>query len=768
MITNINRLKSFGIFQDYKPAKDLHSFEKFNLFYGWNGSGKSTLTKLFLSLTDKKTHHHFEDAEYSVLASTCPEITHKNVSSNNINIRVFNKDFIERNVNFEQSKANSILILSEEKKDELLKYKEALTTLNLKEESYASAKSQYEKQSEDLKKSLTKWAFNVKKSFELIETSNTYYLNYDRTKISTFIRNNATSISKTSILAVDKVKELKNIIKPNRKPNIQLEQYKLIEIKELIFKADILKNILSQSIYSKQIKRLVETPELNSWIEKGLDLHRLSENSNCEFCQQPLSKERIKELNDHFSQSYKSMMEALKGLQNYVNTVLEKVNINFTESLELYEEFQESYINSKSVHLNNIQKCHDMLLSIIEVVDRKLHNPFDVIEFEYDQLSSVFECLNTSLILMSDFVEKHNLKNQSFDEIVKKAQYQLELHFVSEQLMKDNYSSLESMIKKVLQERDELFNELRLIKEDVYKFENALLNEAIGAEKFNKSLAKFLGRSDIALQFDKSLKGYKLIRGEKTAPANNLSEGEKTAIAFVYFISKLKENGNQIDKTIIVVDDPISSFDSNHLFHSYAYLKMECEKAEQLFILTHNFQYFKLVRDWLIKKNETNWVNNLKVEKIKSRFYSVECSNALNRQSVIKNANNTLIKFNSEYHYVFHKLNELKELSDLDIEKAFLISNLSRKLLEAFLTFKFPKGRNDFNQLLQAGCSKSVSHEKVYRFINKYSHNQQIDFHDTPIDNLLGEGNNIINDVFKILEDLDEIHFKEMRDLVSI
>ena len=38
-----------------KPIKDLHPFEKFNLFYGWNGSGKSTLSKLFWSITDKKT-----------------------------------------------------------------------------------------------------------------------------------------------------------------------------------------------------------------------------------------------------------------------------------------------------------------------------------------------------------------------------------------------------------------------------------------------------------------------------------------------------------------------------------------------------------------------------------------------------------------------------------------------------------------------------------------------------------------------------------------
>ena len=82
-----------------------------------------------------------------------------------------------------------------------------------------------------------------------------------------------------------------------------------------------------------------------------------------------------------------------------------------------------------------------------------------------------------------------------------------------------------------------------------------------------------------------------------------MSEGEKTAIAFVYFIAKLKENRNQIEDSIIVVDDPISSFDSNHLFQAYSYLKHECEMALQLFMFTHNFQSFT-VKSRLVTEKE--------------------------------------------------------------------------------------------------------------------------------------------------------------------
>jgi wobble nucleotide-excising tRNase len=64
--------------------------------------------------------------------------------------------------------------------------------------------------------------------------------------------------------------------------------------------------------------------------------------------------------------------------------------------------------------------------------------------------------------------------------------------------------------------------------------------------------------------------------------------------------------------------------------------------------------------------------------------------------------------------------------------------------------------------LLQAGCPDGEMREKVYRFINKYSHNQVIDINDGPIDNLLGEGNSIVQSVLKILENLDPDHYSEM------
>lgn len=766
MIQQISKLKNFGIFQDYKPSKDLKPFTQYNLFYGWNGSGKSTVAKLFFSLADKKNHSHFENGEFTVQVKDQSDISHKNISTNALNIRVFNRDFIDRNVNFEESKANSILILSEEKKEEMDKYKKLQLEYEAKDADTKLKSKAYEKAVEDLKKNLSKWASNIKKSFELIETTNSYYLNYDRTKLSAFIKDNRSKIKKDAILTPEEVKDLKNAIKPTQKNDIGIDTLQQIDVSETVSLFSSLENLLSRSIISKQIDRLITNPDINQWVKEGLDIHLKHNSAECEFCKQQLPEERINELNNHFSKAYSDLLNDIQALSDEIGDLLNGVDIKLPEAIELYDEFQSEFQKSKISFSEKQNFCKAKLSEAETQIAKKRTNPFELINIKFTEIEKAFSEFNSEVIKLVEIVEKHNGKNKKFDEEVKKAQYKLELHFVSEILLSEKYDETEKDIKNQKEELDKVLKALNELEIEIKKLEAILINESVGADAFNKALAKFIGRKDISIEFDKSLKGYKLKRAGKSETAKNLSEGEKTAIAFVYFISKLKENGNSIDKSLIIVDDPISSFDSNHLFHSYSFLKQECEKAQQLFILTHNFQYFKLIRDWLQKKNEKKRKPDGTVEeKIRSTFYSVEASNEESRKATINNANSTLLDFNSEYHFIFHKLFSLMELKALDLEKAFLIANLSRKLLEGFLTFKFPKGRNDFSQLLQAGCPDNETREKVYRFINKYSHNQQIEFFDSPIDNLLGEGENIVEEVFKIISSLDKPHFDEMEEV---
>ena len=69
MLTEITKLKNFGIFTDFTWLPELPQFKKRNLIYGWNYSGKTTLSKLFTNF-DRSDNGHFSDAEYTIKCST--------------------------------------------------------------------------------------------------------------------------------------------------------------------------------------------------------------------------------------------------------------------------------------------------------------------------------------------------------------------------------------------------------------------------------------------------------------------------------------------------------------------------------------------------------------------------------------------------------------------------------------------------------------------------------------------------------------------------
>ncbi len=96
--------------------------------------------------------------------------------------------------------------------------------------------------------------------------------------------------------------------------------------------------------------------------------------------------------------------------------------------------------------------------------------------------------------------------------------------------------------------------------------------------------------------------------GDDGNPSANLREGEKNYIAFLYFYHLVRgsDKPETYDK-IVVIDDPISSMDSNTLFMVSTIAREMIERnnctkenqayegnyIKQLFILTHNAYFHK-------------------------------------------------------------------------------------------------------------------------------------------------------------------------------
>ena len=104
MIKRINKIKNFGVFQDYRRSGDIRDFEEKNIIYGWNYSGKTTLSRL-ISYLDKDVviDDEYKDVEFEVELEDGSKIDNNNRISSSLQIKVFNSDFIRDNLHFDSS-----------------------------------------------------------------------------------------------------------------------------------------------------------------------------------------------------------------------------------------------------------------------------------------------------------------------------------------------------------------------------------------------------------------------------------------------------------------------------------------------------------------------------------------------------------------------------------------------------------------------------------------------------------------------------------------
>ncbi|MCL7765467.1 AAA family ATPase [Polaribacter sp. Z014] len=763
MIEKIKGVSNFGIFKNIESNPTYSNFNKLNLFYGLNGSGKSTISHLFSLIESNESISRFPDSKWS-FEKGGKIYSESDKFENDFNIKVFNADFVERNINWNDT-IKGILVVSNDKNEEILKLKDKKKEKLKISSSIAQNElilNGEKKRNKGLIRNnsnfLSESAKNIKQKFQLIEVEDKHLSNYNKTKIESSLNKNKDNIRKAS-LTIQEIEKLAQTIKPQDKDRIETPDFSVLSQITSGFEKII--SLLNSKITSEVIDGLKNDFKKSDWVKLGLELHKAED--NCAFCGNNISKQRISTLNNHFSDSFKNLQEQLSKAITWIE---ELKTTELPSYKALYKEYQAEYEKiKKDIDFEN-EKLIKALDKWKAILKTKASNPFEIPK------TSVLNFDETNLIKLykkaTEIIKSHNRKYLSASTIIQEAKNNLELEYIKDEIKRYDFYKQKNLEITTNQKNKELQLELEKIKMDIKQLNSLISTEALGATKFNNDLWKFLGRKDIALD-PQEKGGYKLQRnGNPNTNGNQLSEGEKTAIAFVYFINKILEQDNKINDTTIIVDDPISSFDSNNLFSSYSYLKLNCNEAKQLFILTHNFNYYRLVRDWFETKNKKQ---NQKHRKDPSKpeticnIYSIESNfdTTQIRFSYIKDADPTLLEYTSEYHYLFKKLITYSNDTHLDLDKAYLSANASRKILETFLKFKHPKRLGDFRQLLQKGIQNTSFKDKeeyIYRFINKYSHAQ--DFDNDSSDNKLDEGSNVVKDILNLIKEIDEIHYKEM------
>ena len=242
--------------------------------------------------------------------------------------------------------------------------------------------------------------------------------------------------------------------------------------------------------------------------------------------------------------------------------------------------------------------------------------------------------------------------------------------------------------------------------------------------------------------------------------ANNLSEGERGAIALIFFLTKLKEENFNAQNRIIIIDDPVSSFDSQYLYGAFGFIKEKVKELkrdlEQVFIFTHHFPFFRLVRDWM------------KYERDNFSFYIIKSKiNNGSRYSVIEKIDKLLEEYNSEYTYLFKLIYNRSNTQDSSLEKDYIFPNVIRKFLENYISFKIPQSGVNIHKKFQMLCEDypeidSETKTRIESYCQDQSHPL---YQDSPTDfdeRLVGEIQTICSAIIALLEKTDKKHYKHL------
>lgn len=311
-------------------------------------------------------------------------------------------------------------------------------------------------------------------------------------------------------------------------------------------------------------------------------------------------------------------------------------------------------------------------------------------------------------------IRRHNDKTADFEQAKERARHALEGHYLS--TIAEQVKEIGSQAEALRQEVAKLLNGatdlgdprgLKALEESIRTKEARLANAHIGGADLTERLKNFLGRSD--LKFEAGADGYHVRRNGK--PAKRLSEGEKTAIAFLHFIVQLREQDFDLAEGVVVVDDPISSLDAASIYQAFAFLKNAVRAAKQIIILTHNFDFLKLI---------LNWFKTMKKSAGKRAFFMVLCAEQSGcREARIVKLDKLLLNHPTEYHYLFSVLEGFK--SDGTIMSAYHIPNVARKVLETFLEFHIPSDDSLYEKLEQTDFDTQKK-TAIYKFANDLSH----------------------------------------------
>ncbi|MBE3263791.1 AAA family ATPase, partial [Enterobacter cloacae complex sp. P34C] len=150
---------------------------------------------------------------------------------------------------------------------------------------------------------------------------------------------------------------------------------------------------------------------------------------------------------------------------------------------------------------------------------------------------------------------------------------------------------------------------------------NSLLLKFGAAFTIEEISYNYLGTGEPRTEYGLKLRGSEItLQGEDAGFKTCLSEGDKRTLAFAFFIAVISEDENLNDK-IVLIDDPMCSFDTHRKQQTITELKLLNDRCKQLIILAHDAYFIKSLRDEFLKRGvDVNTLSLIKVVHAQGQF----------------------------------------------------------------------------------------------------------------------------------------------------
>jgi wobble nucleotide-excising tRNase len=751
-ITSFPKIARYRIFKNFVWPTDLLEFNRFNLFFAPNGSGKTTLSCIFQNLERKEDIPALDgDVRINIDGNT---IKGTDISSAQLPpIRVFNKDLVKRSI-FEDASGElpPVFYLGEDSAQKQKRIAE-LTDLAAQFAKDISAATQLTKASASVIE--THCIATARTIKDQLTAPGSSYNSYDKAAYRKTVEAMRKDELPKTVLPRPHYERLLVQIREVPHDELPVLTWTAPDFSDLTIRTEAL---LARTVVSQLLDDLVGDAAVSEWVNQGLALHK--DSPRCRFCGEVFSAERRAALEGHFNAHYRRFQEDLEKLDAELLRSEKHLDGPVVPAAsDLYKNFNEQLKGSLSKLTKELADAKTFIASLQHAISEKRRTPFSALDLKQFPANPP---TMTAVDEINKIIGEHNARVQNHATEVITARTSIEHDDVAASL-----SDYESKAKDQTEKEAE---QLRL--QELLAHNNAeaqalraeIQTHHRPAEELNEEIKSYLGTNE--LSFETRDAGYRITRDGQ--PARHLSEGEKTAIALLYFLKSLSDTGFDLANGVVVIDDPVSSMDANSIYCAFGYIKARTHNAGQLFVSTHNLTFFRLMKNWF---NHATGNRSRNVSNHTAHFYMLRTLyGADGRSSVIAILDPLLHRYESEYHYLFQCVVEasLVTTTPSDLSVYYGATNIARRVMESFLAFRYPHMGDDNlqNRLEALPTTDPVKKTRVLRLLHVGSHSDDIGEPEHDI-SILAEAPAVLRDLLDMMKDADPDHFDGMMQKIN-